>query len=1242
MKITDIHVDGFGVWNGLEIPDLQNRVTVFYGRNEAGKTTLLQFVRTVLYGYSPERRRRYFPPIHGGDAGGVLGVSSPNGVFKIHRRAEGRGVGEVKMEAPSGATQGGHLLNILLAGVDEATFNNVFAVGLREIQELGTLDDTEAADRLYNLTSGLDRVSLVDVMRDIDAARRKLLADDGSEGELLRILASREKLLGEIDRLSGNGRQWAKLGAQREALEQEVARFDQNIKQIEHQGRLLEVAIQVRDVWARRAEALAELAELEPLTELPEDALVTLDRLNAEIAEHRQTGDKLKRQRTAIRDEAGALPIDRTLWGASARIDALSEQVGWIGSLHDQIGRLRKETIEVEEALQDQLDRVGLPGRRTPDSLPKVTDDTLRALREPAHIIREQTARVKQLQRDRHAYRQEALELRNRLNAALADYGGKELRHALEEAGDHVSLLRRRVQIDERIEQLSSQRAELAEAGRALMDEQVLPVRVLGGLGAVFIFGVMLILLALLGGLIWGISVPMAWLLGVVGFGGAMAAAATKFMLERSAITEFEGSKKQLELLTRQIEHEKRERDELERRLPRRNNHARDAETPVAARLEEAERRLRELEDLLPLDAGRQATVAQQESANARATEAANAIRAARNKWKEELRKRQLPENLTPSQVKALGERIEEIGLLQRKLVTRREELNQRERELASLRERVEEVMEELSFAPRGQTLQDQLTELGIKLEHQRELVKRRTTLSRDFKALQREHVQLLKTIDKLERRRATLFAQAGVEDEVGLRELAEKHDLAGKLRKELEQLNGQLRIMIGGRVSEEDIARELENREEKQLELLWDQTQSRQEELQRNLAKQHERRGEIVAEMKTLADDKRLMIARLELGCVERRLTAAVGRWRVLAVAAILLETIREVYERERQPETLAEASGYLQRFTEGAYVRIWTPLGDNILQVDDREGHSLPLEVLSQGTREAVFLSLRLALAAAYARRGAVLPLVLDDVMVNFDVERARAAAIVFRDFAASGGQILVFTCHEHIVEIFGQLGMEVRLLPSNTKANAVVHPAELDFGEEEEVEDAAYDDEPAESEPPEVLDEEPEEEPEFAQEEDEVAYTVAIDQAEDETDDEEELEQLIAGVPTEEEEYRRHPEPIIYASWYDRDDEEDEEEPEPEFEEEQDAEEAVAEEEEPEPVVEDVEEYSLAAAAEVPAPKLVLPPADEVEYRLVPEPPAPTPVLVPLIAEDRPPRPQPRERLLAWDAPKAWWTK
>jgi hypothetical protein len=97
--------------------------------------------------------------------------------------------------------------------------------------------------------------------------------------------------------------------------------------------------------------------------------------------------------------------------------------------------------------------------------------------------------------------------------------------------------------------------------------------------------------------------------------------------------------------------------------------------------------------------------------------------------------------------------------------------------------------------------------------------------------------------------------------------------------------------------------------------------------------------------------------------------------------------------------------------------------------------------LEVLSTGTREAIFLSLRLALIAGYSRRGAKLPIILDDVLVNLDRKRMHAAAQVLRDFALSGHQLLLFTCHEHIREAFEDLAVEVRTLPS--REEPIVEP-------------------------------------------------------------------------------------------------------------------------------------------------------------------------------------------------------
>jgi hypothetical protein len=180
-----------------------------------------------------------------------------------------------------------------------------------------------------------------------------------------------------------------------------------------------------------------------------------------------------------------------------------------------------------------------------------------------------------------------------------------------------------------------------------------------------------------------------------------------------------------------------------------------------------------------------------------------------------------------------------------------------------------------------------------------------------------------------------------------------------------------------------------------------------------------------------------------LQLGVIEQRLAEAIERWQVLAVTLRLLQQIKEEFERKGQPETLLEASDYLARLTGGRYRRVWTPLGENTLRVDDANGESLEIEVLSRGTREQLFLALRLALVGFYARRGTAMPLVLDDVLVNFDDGRSGRAAEVLRDFGAAGHQLLVFTCHERLAEVFESLGAAVRRLPRNTEPGQIVGP-------------------------------------------------------------------------------------------------------------------------------------------------------------------------------------------------------
>ncbi len=287
VKITQLRIDRFGVWSGLEVEQLTAPMVVFYGENEAGKTTLMQFVRTVLYGFSPARRDRYVSTRHGGTPGGSLTVDVAHQSLVIHRYLDVRS-GEETLEVVDRDGQHHPLRGLarLLDGIDESVFNNVFAFGLREIQELATLSDSAAADLLYELTLGIDRVSLSDVVGQLQTSRERLLSDGEQPCRLLELWPSSvHRLRTEIENLRGSTPEYLATAKKHEGLNQSAQALEAEEVELDERLRMLTVAAQIEPRWHHRQEVERRRAALEPVPQLADDCLTRL----AELKTRRET-----------------------------------------------------------------------------------------------------------------------------------------------------------------------------------------------------------------------------------------------------------------------------------------------------------------------------------------------------------------------------------------------------------------------------------------------------------------------------------------------------------------------------------------------------------------------------------------------------------------------------------------------------------------------------------------------------------------------------------------------------------------------------------------------------------------------------------------------------------------------------------------------------------------------------------------------------------------------------------------
>lgn len=131
------------------------------------------------------------------------------------------------------------------------------------------------------------------------------------------------------------------------------------------------------------------------------------------------------------------------------------------------------------------------------------------------------------------------------------------------------------------------------------------------------------------------------------------------------------------------------------------------------------------------------------------------------------------------------------------------------------------------------------------------------------------------------------------------------------------------------------------------------------------------------------------------------------------------LLRAGIERYRKEKQAPLLARASDLFNILTLGAFSGLLVEYdGDvpKLLGVRADGAAVTPVDGMSEGTVDQLFLALRVAAIEDAVDQGARLPFLADDLFVNYDDERAAAGFKVLGDLAAKT-QVLFFTHHPHL---------------------------------------------------------------------------------------------------------------------------------------------------------------------------------------------------------------------------------
>lgn len=1026
MKLTDLHINAFGVWKDLHLTEFSPDLNVIYGPNEAGKTTLMQFIRAVLYGFSPERRKRYFASLHEEHApGGSLFFQQFAGKFRLQRRSwhDGPEAGELQVWKALGSDWFNEVddaeeeLQQCLHGIDETTYSNVFALGLRELQELNTLTDIQAADHLYQLALGVECLPLPVLKSRLDESAEALLAPPETRCRINDLLEQRGRIQAQIRNLREQTRHYLRVQTKLDSLAAAIDQRQQQIKTWEEETGRLELLQTVLPLWQQRGELEGLIGETANLPQLPQNALATWEKLSGKLAAKRQRYENAKAEASRLKTEIKNRQIDQDLLKAGPQIDVLAWQINWVQTLKGRVKELRHETGSLRASLDEKRNELGLGDQA---DLPLISSPAIRALSPLVQTAAQSRQKYQKAKAASMRAKRTAKQLGKQLTGSNPTDDPKQLPQNLQQAKDLVQQLRKRKELETHLATLQADyENRSAETGQAFQGI-FLPIWLLVLLFAVFGLGVMM----LLGSFLSVIPTWAGWPPTIIGFVGIVASLAGKALWDYVMDRRIQAATEEFDVLHSKVAQAREALKKFEESLP-------PGEGSYADRLKQAEEHVQRLEKLSPLEERRKKVEQEAKDNKAKAMQAMADYRSNSRRWKKAIKDLGLSADLKPKQLQEMADGFDRANHLRERLSNRQYELDYESTWLQQFLAQLNAILSELGLPP-TEDFEGTVKDLAEKLREHRLAARELRQAKRNWQTLRRRQKVAAKYVKRYELRAQRWLKQQGVKNEEQLRHVAEQLAERSQLQGELAEVDRQIDEVVKGKLPRRELEQTLEILPEEKIterqEVLKEEFQAARTEL----SALHEKRGELKTQLQQLRDDRALSDQQLELAQVEAKIRKSLVQWHAHAAAGEILTGIQQEYEQHRQPETLQRASEYFRHLSGGRYRRVWTPMTERKLLVEQSNGETLPIELLSRGTREQLFLCLRLALIGRYSEQGIELPMVLDDLLVNFDQRRAALAADLLVRFAGQGHQLLVFTCHEHIAALFRQRECALRSLP------------------------------------------------------------------------------------------------------------------------------------------------------------------------------------------------------------------
>lgn len=1010
MRINSLHIYGFGQLRDTNII-LDKGINIIEGYNEAGKSTIMAFIQAIIFGFEGRRAAHLrYEPIAGGKFGGAINFIDNNGIiYRVERIYFQRVTGDVKVYLPNGEIAGEEYIPTLIGKVSDKVFKQIFSFGLTELQQIESLADNEINDFIYHAGTGSVN-QILDLKQFLEQKQQKLYKNGGKNPEINSILAQMESQLDEIEGLKRKHEQHSSINERMNLISNEIEQIENKISNYKAQLTKTEKILNFKAPYKRVKLLEAELKEYPDNFSFPENGVDRLNILFERKSEIELEIEHIDKRMTLAEGELNQLEYNSIYLEKEYLLTNNRDELTKYKELIAKKASLTQEQKYITESIADYLSQFGPSFDEEKILSLEISINDKQYLQDLANKIQTLEKQWDKLTQEQDIKKSRIVQLEKAINKLQQETDQQDKNANIKSIYPITKKLWQAIQENKfKLSQLQEQKEFYFTQAKATSQGLQLPLVVANIL--FYLVSALLLFFKM-----W--SVGGAFL--VLSFTNTILLYATKEKGKsaKKATANLKQIENQINLLENELNklHFEANKHLASIGFGEINQTVIDELEALYNRTLEAERYITEKENrvadyLIELETIKFDT---EQLENLELRPLNQQLNKLKFEWEAWLTEHNFDSKYSPQIVYDLILSIQTTKQSIKKAKLIDEELEQITKEIVEFSDKVNQTAEELNVNPylsieqKVQYLYDNLkTNQNIKAKYDNlmaSLSDMKQTRENSLTRLSSEEKKIndllnfASAIDKEDfYRLAARFKgyQALVNEQREILLTIESNCLNGD---EYQQLIIDLNTSDEGKLSNEIqiISAKIKDYSDKVKDLL-------------------EEKGSLTNQLNVIENDQKLSQLNQDYINLQSELKTKTKELLTINFTKAILEASMKVYETEKQPKVIKQASEYFKKMTDNKYINIVAPIGSSEIEVIREDLVRFLPQFLSRGTVEQLFLAMRFALVKEFSKQLS-LPIIMDDIFVNFDYLRLDNTIDVLNDLSHDH-QILLFTCHQHV---------------------------------------------------------------------------------------------------------------------------------------------------------------------------------------------------------------------------------